>query len=72
MSHSLQAVAVLAQAAGAGLAVPMAARIHEGIGWSNRDGRAPYIFTQAGKSFGLNRGGGLSALLSYGRATTCS
>ncbi len=39
MGHSLQAVAVLAQAAGVCLAVPLAARIHEGIGWSNRDRR---------------------------------
>jgi len=39
MGHSLQAVAVLAQAAGVCLAVPVAARIHEGIGWSNRDRR---------------------------------
>ena len=39
MGHSLQAVAVLAQAAGAYLAVPVAARIHEGVVWSNRDRR---------------------------------
>ena len=39
MGHSLQAVAVLAQAAGGCLAVPLAARIHEGISWSNRDRR---------------------------------
>jgi len=39
MGHSLQAVAVLAQAAGVCLAVPVAARIHEGMGWSNRDRR---------------------------------
>jgi hypothetical protein len=39
MGHSLQAVAVLAQAAGLCLAVPVAARIHEGICWSNRDRR---------------------------------
>lgn len=39
MGHSLQAVAVLAQAAGLCLAVPLAARIHEGIRWSNRDRR---------------------------------
>jgi len=30
---------VLAQAAGVCMAVPLAARIHEGIGWSNRDRR---------------------------------
>jgi hypothetical protein len=39
MGHSLQAVALLAQAAGVCMAVPVAARIHEGIGWSNRDRR---------------------------------
>jgi hypothetical protein len=39
MGHSLQAVAVLAQAAGAYLAVPVAARIHEGVVWSHRDRR---------------------------------
>jgi hypothetical protein len=39
MGHSLQAVAVLAQAAGIYLAVPVAARIHEGVVWSNRDRR---------------------------------
>jgi len=39
MGHSLQAVAVLAQVAGVCMAVPVAARIHEGICWSNRDRR---------------------------------
>jgi hypothetical protein len=39
MGHSLQAVAVLVQAAGVYLAVPLAARIHEGVVWSNRDRR---------------------------------
>src|SRR5580692_5765671 len=39
MGHSLQAVAVLAQAAGVCLAVPVAARIHEGVVWSNRHRR---------------------------------
>lgn len=39
MGHSIQAVAALAQAAGVCVAVPVAARIHEGIGWSNRDQR---------------------------------
>jgi hypothetical protein len=39
MGHSLQAVAVLVQAAGVYLAVPVAARIHEGVVWSNRDRR---------------------------------
>jgi hypothetical protein len=39
MGHSLQAVAILAQCAGACLAVPVAARIHEGVVWSARDRR---------------------------------
>ncbi len=39
MGHSLQAVAVLAQAAGVCVAVPLAARIHEGIVWSNGNRR---------------------------------
>jgi hypothetical protein len=39
MGHSLQAVAVLVQAAGVCLAVPVAARIHVGVVWSARDRR---------------------------------
>jgi hypothetical protein len=39
MGHSLQALALLVQAAGVCLAVPVAARIHEGIVWSARDRR---------------------------------
>jgi hypothetical protein len=39
MGHSLQVVALLVQAAGVCLAVPVAARIHEGIVWSARDRR---------------------------------
>src|SRR5271157_4268865 len=39
MGHSLQAVAVLVQSAGGYLAVPVAARIHEGVVWSNRTRR---------------------------------
>jgi hypothetical protein len=39
MGHSLQAVALLVQAAGACFAVPVAARIHEGVVWSARDRR---------------------------------
>src|SRR5713101_5226567 len=39
MGHSLQAVALLVQAAGVCQAVPVAARIHEGIVWSARDRR---------------------------------
>lgn len=39
MGHSLQAVALLVQAAGICLAVPVAARIHEGIVWSARERR---------------------------------
>ena len=40
MGHSLQAVALLVQAAGVALAVPVAARIHEGLVWSNRHRRS--------------------------------
>ena len=39
MGHSIQAVALLAQAAGVCMAVPVTARIHEGLRWSNRDRR---------------------------------
>lgn len=39
MGHSLQAIALLVQAAGIFFAVPVAARIHEGVVWSNRDQR---------------------------------
>ena len=39
MGHSLQAVALLVQAAGVCVAVPVAARIHEGVVWSARDQR---------------------------------
>ena len=39
MGHSLQAVALLVQAAGLCFAVPVAARIHEGVVWSARDRR---------------------------------
>jgi|GEM_PF-144580 len=39
MGHSLQAIALLVQVAGVCLAVPVAARIHEGIVWSARDRR---------------------------------
>ena len=40
MGHSCQAVALLAQAAGVCLGIPIAARIHEGLVWSNRDRRS--------------------------------
>ena len=40
MGHSCQVVAVLVQSAGACLGVPVAARIHEGLVWSNRDRRS--------------------------------
>ena len=40
MGHSCQAVALLVQGAGAALGLPMAARIHEGLVWSNRDRRS--------------------------------
>lgn len=39
MGHSLQAVGLLVQAASTVVAVPLAARIHEGLVWSNRDRR---------------------------------
>lgn len=39
MGHSLQAVGLLVQAADNVVAVPLAARIHEGLIWSNRDRR---------------------------------
>src|ERR1700719_4247565 len=39
MGHSLQAVSVLVGAAHSFFAVPLAARIHEGLVWSNRDRR---------------------------------
>src|SRR6202162_2496639 len=39
MGHSLQAVGLLVQAAQSVFAVPLAARIHEGLVWSNRDQR---------------------------------
>src|SRR5580693_9849880 len=39
MGHSLQAVSVLVHAARSFFAVPLAARIHEGLVWSNRDRR---------------------------------
>ncbi len=39
MGHSLQAVAVLVHAAGTYLAVPVAARIHEGVLWSRNSRR---------------------------------
>lgn len=39
MGHSLQAVSLLVQADHGVFAVPLAARIHEGLVWSNRDQR---------------------------------
>ena len=39
MGHSLQAVSLLVPAADSVFAVPLAARIHEGLVWSNRDQR---------------------------------
>ena len=39
MGHSLQAVALLVNAASSVFAVPLAVRIHEGLVWSNRDQR---------------------------------
>lgn len=40
MGHSCQCVALLVQAAGVCLGVPIASRIHEGLVWSNRDRRS--------------------------------
>jgi DDE superfamily endonuclease len=37
--HSIQAVSLLVQAASSVFALPLAARIHEGVVWSNRDRR---------------------------------
>jgi DDE superfamily endonuclease len=39
MGHSIQAVSLLVHAASSVFAVPLAARIHEGVVWSNRDRR---------------------------------
>ena len=39
MGHSLQAVALLVNAASSVFAIPLAVRIHEGLVWSNRDQR---------------------------------
>ena len=39
MGHSLQAIALLVNAASSVFAVPLAIRIHEGLVWSNRDQR---------------------------------
>jgi len=39
MGHSIQAVSLLVQAAQTAFAVPLAARIHEGLVWSNRNRR---------------------------------
>lgn len=40
MGHSIQAVALLVRGAATTLALPVAARIHEGLVWSNRDRRS--------------------------------
>jgi hypothetical protein len=40
MGHSIQAVALLVRGAAITLALPVAARIHEGVVWSNRDRRS--------------------------------
>src|SRR5450631_3332485 len=39
MGHSIQAVSLLVEAAQTAFAVPLAARIHEGLVWSNRNRR---------------------------------
>src|SRR5260370_267497 len=56
MGHSLQAVALLVQAAGVCLAVPGAARIHEGIVWSARD-RRPLLDKPSALLLGLQWSG---------------
>jgi hypothetical protein len=40
MGHSIQAVALLVRGVATTLAMPVAARIHEGVVWSNRDRRS--------------------------------
>lgn len=40
MGHSIQAVALLVNGAATAFALPVAARIHEGVVWSNRDRRS--------------------------------
>jgi hypothetical protein len=40
MGHSLQAVSLLVRGAATAFALPVAARIHEGVVWSNRDRRS--------------------------------
>lgn len=40
MGHSIQAVALLVNGAATAFAMPVAARIHEGVVWSNRDRRS--------------------------------
>jgi hypothetical protein len=42
MGHSLQAVSLVVHAAQSFFGVPLAARIHEGLVWSNRDKRTLY------------------------------
>src|SRR3974390_1168741 len=56
MGHSLQAVALLVQAAGICLAVPVAARIHEGVVWSARE-RRPLLDKLSALLLGLDWGG---------------
>ena len=61
MGHSLQAVALLVQAAGVCLAVPVAARIHEGVVWSARD-RRTLLDKLGALLLGLHWGGPLTVV----------
>ena len=61
MGHSLQAVALLVQVAGVCLAVPVAARIHEGIVWSARD-RRTLLDKLSALLLGLQGGGPLTVV----------
>src|SRR5881296_1132520 len=61
MGHSLQAVALLVQTAGLCLAVPVAARIHEGVVWSARD-RRTLLDKLSGLLLGLQWSGALTVV----------
>src|SRR5437867_1393983 len=61
MGHSLQAVALLVQVAGVCLAVPVAARIHEGVVWSARD-RRTLLDKLSGLLLGLQWSGPLTVV----------
>ena len=61
MGHSLQAVALLVQVAGVCLAVPVAARIHEGVVWTARD-RRTLLDKLSGLLLGLQWSGPLTVV----------